>query len=151
MGFSYYQCISATFSKESSNFSTRVSNPPFHYWQVVPVPSHGVLISRCWIRYTSLRNFNFHKTSVTYKGLGHYHKAPALGYRHETLGTVHKKKGRQNVWSTIIIKPSGPYICFGYWIDKLPNGSLQSFQTSLWTSSPASSLWAWLPFYKVLN
>ena len=36
-------------------------------------------ISRCWIRYTSLRNFYFHKTSVTSQSLGHYHKAPALG------------------------------------------------------------------------
>ena len=31
VGFSYYQCISATFRKESSNFSPRVTNPPFQY------------------------------------------------------------------------------------------------------------------------
>ncbi len=31
IGFSYYRCISATFRKKSSNFSTRVPNPPFQY------------------------------------------------------------------------------------------------------------------------
>ena len=42
---------------------------------------------------------------------------------------VHKKRERQNVWSTIIIKPSGPYICSEPWIDKLPGGNLTSFWT----------------------
>ena len=46
----------------------------------------------------------FHKTSITYKSLGHYHKALALGYRRDLRYT---KRG-ENLWSTIIIKPSGP-------------------------------------------
>ena len=36
-------------------------------------------ISRYWIRRISLRDFYFHKTSVTSKTLGYYHKASALG------------------------------------------------------------------------
>ena len=40
--------------------------------------------------------WNFHKTSVTYKSLGHYHKAPALGCI-AVRPQVHKKKGTQNV------------------------------------------------------
>ena len=36
IGFSYYQCISATFRKKRiENFSTRVSNPPFQYPPVI--------------------------------------------------------------------------------------------------------------------
>ena len=53
----------------------------------------------------------FHKTFVTYKSLGHYHKAPALGYRHETLAT--QKEGEtkrlindnhQTIWSLYLFR-----------------------------------------------
>ena len=98
-------------------------------------------ISRCWIRYTSLRNFHFLKTSVTSKKSRVLSSSPSPGGI-AVRPKVHHKKGRQNVWSTIIIKPSGPYTYFGPWIDKLPNGSLPFFQTSWWT---------WRPLYKDLN
>ena len=62
------------------------------------------------------------------KSLGHYWKALALGYC-RSLGMVYKKRERQNVWSMIIIKPSGPYFYSGPWIDKLPGGNLTSFWT----------------------
>lgn len=74
----------------------------------------------------SLRNF--HEGLVTYKSLGHYWKALALGY-YRSLGMVHKKRQRQNVWSMIIIKPSSPYFCSRPWIGKFPGGNL----TSIWT------------------
>ena len=67
-------------------------------------------ISRCWIGYA--------KSGAVPESL-----SPKV-YR-KTLGTL--KKGRQNFWSTIIIKPSGPYICSGPWIDKWPNGNLTPF------------------------
>ena len=35
--------------------------------------------------------WNLHKTSITYKSLGHFHKAPALGYRRDSQ--VYKKMG----------------------------------------------------------
>ena len=36
--FSYYRCIPTTLRKESSNFSTRISNPPFQYVRILPHP-----------------------------------------------------------------------------------------------------------------
>ena len=64
-------------------------------------------ISRCWIHYSSLRNFHFHKTLVTPEKSGVLLQDPSPGSI-AVRPKIHQKKGRQNVWSAIIIKPSGP-------------------------------------------
>ena len=49
---------------------------------------------------------------------------------------IHRKKGRQNVWSTIIIKLSGPYICWTQdW--QIAWRQFDIFFDLLWTRSSA--------------
>ena len=92
------------------------------------------LISRCWISYTKVWGAikRPQPGGIAIRPQVHTQKVWGAVKRPQPWGIaarpqIHKKKGRQNVWSTIIIKPSGPYIFPGIRIDNLSSSNLTSF------------------------
>ena len=75
----------------------------YYYWAIVNCRTQRMMV----VGYNGILFQDV--GSVTQSLLGHYHQAPALG-----CITVRPKKGRQNVWSMIIIKPSENNFCREY-------------------------------------